>query len=68
MTETAVCLGRGNKYNPLLLSKSVSETVSAFLGAEDAVVASWYLSLCGMGEKEMDGRNSGYRSHMICPL
>lgn len=54
--ETAVCLGIGNKYNQFLLSESASETIAAFLGTEDAVIAIEYLSLCGMSEKEMDGR------------
>lgn len=67
MTETAVCLGRGNKYNQLLLSESASETVSASWGAEDVLIPTWYLSLCEMGEKEIDGRSSGYGSCMRCP-
>lgn len=54
MKETTVCLGIGN--NQFLLSESASETIAAFLGTEDAVIAIEYLSLCGMGEKEMDGR------------
>lgn len=58
MTETAISLGRVNKHNQFLLSENASETVSAFLGAEDAMIATWYLSLCEMGEKDFDGRSS----------
>ena len=41
VTETAVCLGTGNKHSQLLLSKSASEGVSALMGAEDAVIETW---------------------------
>lgn len=67
MTETAVCLGTGNKYYQHLLSESASETTSAFLGTEHTAIATWYLSLCGMGEKEIGRRCSGCGSHMRRP-
>ena len=56
MTETAVCLGTGNKHSQLLLSKSAREAVYA---RDLGCYVEWV-------RQEMDGKPSGYGNRIRC--